>query len=651
MLSSDSGVTMQTGVVASLLVLASLGAAAGDPRPRPPRAERVVPNDNRAPAGVLRGGVLALRLEARLGDWHPDGDSAPGVSLPAFAEEGRPPRIPGPLVRVPAGTEVAVTVRNSLGDTLTVYGLHDRRRPASPRAGRDSLLLAPGATRTVRFRLDAPGTYYYTGTTMGRRVEWRTHEDAQLSGAIVVDERGAPPPRDRVFVIGMWSDTAGRALVHNRTRILAVVNGRSWPHTERLDYTAGDTVRWRVVNATADAHPMHLHGFYFTVDSRGNAAADSVFASADRLLAVTQVLLPGETTSLTWVPERPGNWLFHCHLPEHFGPRGPLGVLRPAASGGHMAGGHGVNHALREMNGLVMGIHVRPSRLLAVARPTSRGSDVPRRSLRLLVRPSAGGSEASPRYAFALQQGDAAPVPDSGMGVAPPIVLTRGEPVRITVVDALPVPTAVHWHGIELESYYDGVPGFSGDGARLTPIIAPGDSFEVRFTPPRAGTFIYHTHADEERQQLAGLAGPIVVLEPGARFDPATDIPVMISTPRDWSDELKSVLLDGSLSPAPRTLRAGVAHRFRFVNMTMHRPNISVVLMRDASPLPWRPLAKDGADLPPTRRVPRLDRQAISIGETLDLEVTPDTPGEMRIEVRGATGLLLATLPVRVVAR
>jgi manganese oxidase len=103
--------------------------------------------------------------------------------------------------------------------------------------------------------------------------------------------------------------------------------------------------------------------------------------------------------------------------------------------------------------------------------------------------------------------------------------------VRITVVNRLPEPTAVHWHGIELESYYDGVPGFSGLGRRTTPLIAPGDSFEVRFTPPRAGTFIYHTHADEERQQLAGLAGALVVREPGTTPDPARDIPVLWPAP------------------------------------------------------------------------------------------------------------------------
>ena len=83
--------------------------------------------------------------------------------------------------------------------------------------------------------------------------------------------------------------------------------------------------------------------------------------------------------------------------------------------------------------------------------------------------------------------------------------------------------TAIHWHGIELDSYYDGVHGFSGWIAASTPMIEPGGTFVVRFTPPRAGTFIYHTHLHDYRQLSSGLYGPIVVTDTDETFDPATD--------------------------------------------------------------------------------------------------------------------------------
>src|SRR5260370_15999372 len=129
------------------------------------------------------------------------------------------------------------------------------------------------------------------------------------------------------------------------------------------------------------------------------------------------------------------------------------------------------------------------------------------------------------------------------------------------VVNRTPEPTAVHWHGIELESYFDGVAGFSGSDGRLAPVIAPGDSFEARFTPPRAGTFIYHTHVDELRQEPAGLAGPLIVLEPGTRHDPATDPTVVISSPSDSAQEPRAGMLNGRLPAVPVEARRGRSQR------------------------------------------------------------------------------------------
>ena len=103
----------------------------------------------------------------------------------------------------------------------------------------------------------------------------------------------------------------------------------------------------------------------------------------------------------------------------------------------------------------------------------------------------------------------------------PTLVLQRGEPVEITLVNRLAEPTAIHWHGMELDSYYDGVHGWSGVGTRITPLIEPGGTFAVRFTPPRTGTFIYHTHLHDDRQLTSGMYGALVVVEPGETFDPA----------------------------------------------------------------------------------------------------------------------------------
>ena len=74
-----------------------------------------------------------------------------------------------------------------------------------------------------------------------------------------------------------------------------VINGKSWPHTEPLEHDVGDTVRWRWVNPSGQPHPMHLHGFYFSVGSRGSWAIDTEYSSDERRLAATETMYPGAT--------------------------------------------------------------------------------------------------------------------------------------------------------------------------------------------------------------------------------------------------------------------------------------------------------------------------------------------------------------------
>lgn len=89
----------------------------------------------------------------------------------------------------------------------------------------------------------------------------------------------------------------------------------------------------------------------------------------------------------------------------------------------------------------------------------------------------------------------------------PTLRLRQGEPVRITVENRLAEDTTVHWHGIRLPNAMDGVPGLT------QPPIRPGESFVYEFTPPDAGTFWYHPHANSLQQLGRGLAGGLIVEE------------------------------------------------------------------------------------------------------------------------------------------
>ncbi|HVS66743.1 MAG TPA: hypothetical protein VMT85_24930, partial [Thermoanaerobaculia bacterium] len=99
----------------------------GGPETALDRAPLVVPNANRDAAGVLRDGVLELELEARLARWRgeksnlTEGAADPTiVPVLAFAADGGPATVPGPLIRVPEGTEVRLRVRNSIPSGISI---------------------------------------------------------------------------------------------------------------------------------------------------------------------------------------------------------------------------------------------------------------------------------------------------------------------------------------------------------------------------------------------------------------------------------------------------------------------------------------------------------------------------------------------------
>jgi FtsP/CotA-like multicopper oxidase with cupredoxin domain len=52
---------------------------------------------------------------------------------------------------------------------------------------------------------------------------------------------------------------------------------------------------------------MHLHGFHFRVDARGDGIRDTVYAPERRQLAVTEHVGPTRTATTVWSPGRPGN--------------------------------------------------------------------------------------------------------------------------------------------------------------------------------------------------------------------------------------------------------------------------------------------------------------------------------------------------------
>jgi FtsP/CotA-like multicopper oxidase with cupredoxin domain len=586
----------------------------------PVSTDSIHPNDHRTAAGTLKGGVLTLVLEARIGVWAPEGETGPQITTAAFGEPGRSLQTPGPLLRVPQGTEVRVTISNRLPAPLWAYGFGTTRGLHG-----DSVKIAPGASRTVTFTAGEPGTFYYAARSAAPALAQRFSDDSQLNGVIVVDPAGARPGADRIFAISGWFTIDTTTVSGLGPDATLAINGLSWPHTERLDAAVGDSLTWRVVNLSDLPHPMHLHGFYFRVDARGDGARDTVYPASDRRTAVTELVLPGKTMVMRWSPDRSGNWVFHCHLAGHVTRRALFEGDRrmPAAGAGHEA--H--DPMAHSMAALILGIRVAPS--AGEIKPSYAGA----RPIRLVVRSRAEQYGDYVGYSYLLG-GSADEADDAAMPVPGPLLeLVRNEPVAVTIVNRTHEAAAVHWHGIELESFPDGVPGWSGDGTTTLPMIAPHDSLTVRFTAPRAGTFIYHSHSNEFQQIASGLYGALLVVDPAAPRAPGRDQVLLFSDAGPTVSFLTQpppAFLNGRAEPTLLELTAGVPNRLRLINIRSEYI-IRVRLTDGGAAVMWRPVAKDGADLPVSQATARVADVVLSPGETYDVEITPAAGAQLTV--------------------
>ena len=594
------------------------------PLPRPAaNAIEAVANTNHTPAGTQRGGVLTLSVDVVTARWKPAGDADPEVPILAFVEPGKAPSVPGPLVRVLQGTTVRLTLRNRSDSALVIGGLRAGSDPVT-----DTVQLAIGATREVQYRLDSAGTYFYWGAFKGTTAIDRFWLDSQLNGAIVVDPPGGRTD-DHIFVMSAWFLNYPDRRQSFESAM--VMNGKGFPYTEVLTLPQGDSVRFRVINTMGIEHPMHLHGFYYRIEARGTKRVPP----SQQFLTNTDLVAALSTEMLSFVPSTPGNWVFHCHFAFHVdevaslvgSPRDSTAMpsmpsMAPMTNAdSHAPAGH-------SMFGLVIKLQVTP-------RPGyTAPSMVDARIIRLRVQREPlrlpGGA---PAFGFVEQHGDTVPPANTVSIPGPVLELVRGKPVRIIVKNELDEPTSVHWHGLEIESFPDGVPNLSGLGTRLYTQIAPRDSFVAEFVPPRAGTFPYHSHLNDREHMLSGMYGAIIVTD--RPRDLVHDHLIVTGgggLPVEEKAESPFALVNGRRTPRPLHLTVGETHRLRLVSID---PNwaISYTLRNDSTVARWRAVAKDGADLPGALATMRLAHVVMGPGETADFEFTPSAPGTWRIDV------------------
>ena len=195
----------------------------------------------------------------------------------------------------------------------------------------------------------------------------------------------------------------------------------------------------------------------------------------------------------------------------------------------------------------------------------------------------------------------------NGVVPGPTLVVHQGDRVVIDYRNEQSVPDTVHLHGIHgIPVSMDGVAGIS------QPMVMKGQSYRYAFTAGEPGTFIYHSH-DNEEMVNSGLYGAIVVLpahpSPAERAD-RDDVEVISSWPIQSLSE-NHFTINGKEYPytTPIEVRKGQRVRVRWINIsgenfhTMHtHGHYQRVIERDARPVAPGDV-EDTVDLGPGQRV------------------------------------------------
>ena len=108
----------------------------------------------------------------------------------------------------------------------------------------------------------------------------------------------------------------------------------------------------------------------------------------------------------------------------------------------------------------------------------------------------------------------------------PVLEFTEGEYAVIYVKNEMSVETSIHWHGLLLPNFYDGVPYLN------TPPIEPGHTLKYEFALKQSGTYWYHSHT--LLQEQSGVFGSFIIHPKKKTLEYDKELVLMLS---DWTNE------------------------------------------------------------------------------------------------------------------
>jgi hypothetical protein len=142
-----------------------------------------------------------------------------------------------------------------------------------------------------------------------------------LIGMFVVHPRNPAPEylvgRDFAILLSEWAIKAGTSRPNTLEMTdfnILTMNGKVFPSTGPLVCKTGDKVRIRLGNLGAmDHHPIHIHGYHFRI-----TATDGEDIPLSAQWRETTVLVAvGQTRTIEFIADAPGDWPFHCHMTHH----------------------------------------------------------------------------------------------------------------------------------------------------------------------------------------------------------------------------------------------------------------------------------------------------------------------------------------------
>jgi manganese oxidase len=257
---------------------------------------------------------------------------APGLKAKLWGFNGR---VHGPTIEAVEGDRIRIYVTNKLPEATSVHW-HGIILPSGMDGvgGINQESVGPGKTFKYEYPLIQHGTHMYHS-----HFDEMTQMGLGVMGLFVIHpRRPAEPPPDRDFAILLSEWDIKPGTYRPDPRVFAgfntlTFNAKAFPATEPLVARRGDRVRIRLANLSAiDHHPIHLHGHAFWVVQTDGG----VIPPSARWPESTVLVAAGQSRTIDFVADNPGDWAFHCHMTHHvmnqMGHKGPSMLGADAAS-------------------------------------------------------------------------------------------------------------------------------------------------------------------------------------------------------------------------------------------------------------------------------------------------------------------------------